>query len=102
MRVTEVPAAGPAARAGLRPGDVIIAIDGRPVAGLTSGEVQRLLTGEVGSSVELEIERDGKRERLRVERAPYETSKRAGPRASTTIDRPRGRVTSAGANARAS
>jgi C-terminal processing protease CtpA/Prc len=75
--VTEVPVSGPAARAGLRAGDVIIAIDGKPLAGLTSREVQRLLTGEVGSTVELEIERDGKRERLRVERAPYETTKRS-------------------------
>lgn len=77
VRVTEVPASGPAARAGLRPGDVIVAIDGKPLTGLTSREVQRLLTGEVGSSVELEIVRDGKRERLRVERAPYEATKRS-------------------------
>jgi C-terminal processing protease CtpA/Prc len=77
VRVTEVPASGPAARAGLRAGDVIVAIDGKPLQGLTSREVQRLLTGEVGSSVELEIEREGRRERLRLERAPYETSKRS-------------------------
>jgi membrane-associated protease RseP (regulator of RpoE activity) len=77
VRVTEVPASGPSARAGLRAGDVILAIDGKPVAGLTSREVQRLLTGEVGSTVELEIERDGRRERVRVERAPYETTKRS-------------------------
>jgi C-terminal processing protease CtpA/Prc len=80
VRVTEVPP-GPAKRAGLRAGDVILAIDGKPVAGLSSREVQRLLTGEVGTLVELEIEREGKRERLRVERAPYEGGTRAAPRA---------------------
>lgn len=82
VRVTDVPATGPAARAGLRVGDVIVAIDGKPLAGRSSREVQRLLTGEVGSTVELEIERDGKLERVRVERAPYEPSTQTRPRAS--------------------
>jgi carboxyl-terminal processing protease len=71
VRVTEVPAGGPAERAGLRAGDVIFAIDRKPIAGLSSEQVRALLSGEVGSSVELEIERDGEHQTLRVERAPY-------------------------------
>ena len=69
VRVVEVPEGGPAARAGLRPEDLVIAIDARPVAGLSALEVHELLLGEVGSTVELEIERDGSRQTLRVERA---------------------------------
>jgi carboxyl-terminal processing protease len=71
--VAEVPPGSPAQRAGLQPDDRIVAIDGKPVAGLSSQQVHQLLSGEVGSTVVLQIERAGRREELRVERAPYET-----------------------------
>ncbi|MCG0277120.1 MAG: S41 family peptidase [Thermanaeromonas sp.] len=44
-----------AARQGLRPGGVLLKIDGQPVKGLTIEEVQQLLQGEAGSEVNLEI-----------------------------------------------
>ena len=57
-RVDRVFDAGPAARAGLEPGDRIVAIDGQPAAGLTSGAIAKLLRGPVGTVVRLAITRD--------------------------------------------
>lgn len=45
----------PAARHGLRPGGVLLKVDGQPVKGRTVEEVQGLLQGEVGSEVNVEI-----------------------------------------------
>lgn len=48
----------PATQAGLQVGDAILTVDGTPVAGLTSEGIEDLLRGEVGSDVELTIERE--------------------------------------------
>ena len=56
---------GPAQRAGLRAGDVVVSVDGREVS--EPGDVSDALDGnEPGDSVEVEVERDGGRERLDV------------------------------------
>jgi S1-C subfamily serine protease len=48
----------PAARAGIRAGDVIVSLDGRAIAGV--GDLQRSLVGDlVGRSVRATLERDG-------------------------------------------
>ncbi len=59
VRVTRVQAGGPAARAGLRAGDRLVSVDGRPVDGLSVSEVVALLRGDgmPGSSVALRVER---------------------------------------------
>lgn len=72
LRVVEVPADGPAARAGLERGDVIVAIDGEPVEGLTPAQIHRRLGGLVGSTVELRIDRAGRPMTLEVTRAAYD------------------------------
>jgi hypothetical protein len=57
----------PAERAGVRAGDVIIAIDGEPAAGMkVDGAVARL-RGEVGTAVVVEVQRTGVAEPLRFE-----------------------------------
>jgi S1-C subfamily serine protease len=52
VEVLEVPDRTPAQRAGLRPGDLIVAIDGKPVLGVN--DLQRLMVGElIGSRLNL-------------------------------------------------
>ncbi|QQQ17399.1 S41 family peptidase [Brevundimonas vitis] len=50
---------GPAARAGVMPGDVISVIDGQNAAGLTVSEVSDKLRGATGTSVSVTFLRDG-------------------------------------------
>jgi S1-C subfamily serine protease len=58
VEVTGVVAGGPAARAGIRPEDILVSLDGSPVE--TIADLQRLLTGErVGRSLEAEVVRGG-------------------------------------------
>jgi carboxyl-terminal processing protease len=71
VRVAQVPPDGPAAQAGLRDGDRLLAIDGVPVTGMPIAEVQKRLSGEVGTIVTLRIERSEETLELRVPRAPY-------------------------------
>lgn len=47
----------PAARAGLRPDDVILLIDGKPVRGLSRGEVSGRLRGAVASALAVTLRR---------------------------------------------
>ncbi len=54
----------PAARAGLRSGDVIVAIDGEPVSAPDQADAVARLRGEPGSTVDLTVEREGEAEPL--------------------------------------
>ncbi|HUK60705.1 MAG TPA: S41 family peptidase [Stellaceae bacterium] len=50
----------PAAEAGIKPGDLILAIDSAPVADMTLEEAVDKLRGSVGTSVKLTIRREGR------------------------------------------
>ncbi len=58
IEVVEVVSGSPAARAGLRAEDLIVEVDGEPMADV--GDLQRLMVAErIGQGVELQIFRDG-------------------------------------------
>ncbi|MGH7380267.1 MAG: DegQ family serine endoprotease [Candidatus Methylomirabilales bacterium] len=63
--VSEVVTGSPAAAAGLKPGDVIVALDGQPVA--DARDLPRLVAGRpVGSTVQVTFLRAGKRQTVRL------------------------------------
>ncbi len=65
MLVTELHPQSPFARAGLRPGDVIVALGGRPVRS-PAEMLYRLLTHQIGETVTVEFVREGRRMSARV------------------------------------
>lgn len=71
VRVDGVSPGGPAAEAGVKAGDVIVAIDAKPVA--TGRELVRAMEAiEPGEKVELGLKRDGKPLELAVEARPLD------------------------------
>jgi carboxyl-terminal processing protease len=50
----------PAAKANIQPGDGIVAIDGKSTKGMSLEEASAMIRGEVGTSVTLRIQRQGK------------------------------------------
>ncbi|MDX6607443.1 MAG: hypothetical protein QOD14_1983 [Solirubrobacterales bacterium] len=69
IEVVEVVSGSPAARAGLRPEDLIVAADGEPLGDV--GDLQRLMVAErIGQRVEVDVVRDG--DLLKVDLIPRE------------------------------
>jgi carboxyl-terminal processing protease len=56
----------PAAKGGIRPGDIILSIDGKDCAGLNTTQVADLLKGAKGTQVKIMIEREGWEEPIPV------------------------------------
>ena len=50
----------PASRAGVMPKDVITAIDGKSTKGMTTEDAVKLIRGKAGSTVTLQLSRNGK------------------------------------------
>lgn len=67
---------GPAAMAGLRPGDRILAVDGRRTDGLSGRQVERMIEGPLARPVELLV---GVAEGTRTVRVPREDLYAPGP-----------------------
>jgi hypothetical protein len=67
VRVMSVLPGSSAAKAGLREGDVVTALDGRPVAGMGPNDVAAVLEeGAEGSTHTLDIRREGKAKRVKI------------------------------------
>jgi regulator of sigma E protease len=63
-RVDVVTPDSAAAAAGLKPGDVIVAIDGHPISGFS--EMQRIVAGSSGRTLGLTVDRGGAREEIKA------------------------------------
>jgi serine protease Do len=65
VEVVDVAESSPAARAGLRPEDLLVALAGAPVTGV--GDLQRLMTEElIGTPVDVLVVREGRELKLRL------------------------------------
>lgn len=71
LRVVEAPPGGAADLAGLRANDVIISIDGMSLRTLDYESIVERLRGPVGSTIQLEVFRDGKVRKVAVQRQAY-------------------------------
>jgi carboxyl-terminal processing protease len=69
LRVVAATDGSPAERAGIRAGDVIVAVDNAPVAGMANEDVARRMHGAPGTVVAIGVARRGKVETLRITRA---------------------------------
>ena len=72
VRVVDVPPGSAAAEGGLREGDRIATIEGESVTSLAYQEVVERLRGRSGTTVEIEVTRDGELVPLTIVRKPYE------------------------------
>jgi carboxyl-terminal processing protease len=69
LRVNDVYDRSPAKQGGIEPGDVIVRVNGRPLAGKSSDQATALIKGKVGTPVTLTVD-NGKRTRdIKLKRA---------------------------------
>jgi carboxyl-terminal processing protease len=69
LRVEKVFANSPAADGGLKAGDLVVSVDGKPLAGKSSDEATTLIKGPAGSAVTLGVRSGAKNRTLRLKRA---------------------------------
>jgi|LNFM01.1.fsa_nt_gb carboxyl-terminal processing protease len=71
LSVDRVEEGGPSARAGLQPGELVLAIDGVSTHDMTESELRERVRGDVGTFVVLRVRRpDGRERDVRIERGP--------------------------------
>ena len=96
VHVSDVVAGGPAAQAGLQPGDIIVRLNDKPVA--SSNELSRVVAGtRSGESIKVDILREGKPRTLTVRSgtrpSPDELARRGDPATPAPVTPPRGAQT---------
>jgi CubicO group peptidase (beta-lactamase class C family) len=70
VKITSTFEHGPAAKAGVKAGDTITQIDGKPIEGRSVDQIVEQLRGAAGSSVQLSLLRDGEALEMTIVRAP--------------------------------
>ncbi len=73
LAVVHVLRDSPALEAGLKEGDIVVAVDGQSVLGSDLAKTVDKVRGPAGTSVTLELERDGQTLELTIERAVIQT-----------------------------
>jgi carboxyl-terminal processing protease len=68
LRINQVYAHSPAARGGLRPGDLIVSVNGTSLAGKSSDDSTKLIKGPAGTSVRLGVRSDGRVRQVTLKR----------------------------------
>jgi len=87
LRVSSVEPASPAATAGLKRGDVVLAVAGRSVRGRSVADVSSALRGDAGSKVTIAISRDGRQLSLRLRRASVSTDDVSASMVASGVER---------------
>jgi carboxyl-terminal processing protease len=72
LRVLTVYEGSPAARGGVKPGDIITEVDGRSIAGSSSEESTTRIKGPAGTPVRLTLRTDGRAREVTLRRAEVE------------------------------
>ncbi|HTS68461.1 MAG TPA: S41 family peptidase [Terriglobia bacterium] len=67
----------PAFRAGLRPGDIVAKVDGKPTDGLNTSQVAEMLKGPKGTLVHVTIQREGYEQPIEVDITRDEISQKS-------------------------
>ena len=74
FEVIQVEPTGPAAEAGVQAGDVVVAVFGQPVAGMTASDLSAQVKGEAGTTVELTFARGEEELIFTIERREIQTT----------------------------
>ena len=76
--IDKVTEGGPAEKAGLLAGDIIVAVDGKSVIGMPVDEGKALVQGKKGTTVELTVDRAGEQMTFQVKRDTIQTKVATG------------------------
>ena len=74
FEVIQVEPTGPAAEAGVQAGDVVVAVFGQPVAGMTASDLSAQVKGEAGTTVELTFARGEEELTFTIKRREIQTT----------------------------
>lgn len=78
LDILQVEAGGAAQKAGILPGDVLIAVDGKSLDGMDASEAKALIAGEEGTQVEITVLRDGEQLRYTLTRTRMQVAVAVG------------------------
>jgi carboxyl-terminal processing protease len=87
LRVLSIEPASPAARAGLRRDDALIAVAGRPTEGRSVADVVGALRGDAGSRVTVVVARGSQQLTVRLRRAPVDTDDVSASMVTANVER---------------